>query len=690
MNFRIANTFTASLAKLGANEQKATKTTVFDLQMDPSHPGLKFHRLNKAKDPNFWSVRVNSDIRVIVHKTADDILVCYVDHHDPAYAWGERRRLDRHPRTGAMQLVEVRERIEHIPVYQEVESMPEAPPEAPSPALRHTTHDDLLQYGVPEDWIDDILAANEDQLLELVRHLPAEAAEAVLDLAVGNTPQVTPTADDEKGFDHPDTKRRFQLVTDEEALRLALDYPWEQWTIFLHPSQQRFVDQSYNGPARITGSAGTGKTVVALHRAARITRNNPAARILLTTFSPALADLLRIKLERLLGKDSRALRQITVQSLPEVAADLHARFLGAYSEAGDDLIRELTAQVIKDTGSELTPAFVWSEWRMILDAWQVESLEQYQEVQRIGRRTRLGPRQREAVWQVCQVVRDRLDDLGKTTRATAFARLTDHLQQSTERPYDHAVVDEAQDLSVAELKFLAALGEGRPEALFFAGDSGQRIFQTPFSWRSLGVDIRGRSNRLRINYRTSQQIRARADRLLPGEVADADGNVEDRSGTISVFTGAQPVIHRFDDRDAEIEGVATLLHGLLAADMRPEELAVFVRSEAQLPRARAAFKRSGIGWTELERTSLPPAGQVALSTMHLAKGLEFRAVIVMACDHDVIPLDARVATVSDEYELEEVFNTERHLLYVAATRARELLHLTGVDPVSEFVEDMAH
>ena len=175
---------------------------------------------------------------------------------------------------------------------------------------------------------------------------------------------------------------------------------------------------------------------------------------------------------------------------------------------------------------------------------------------------------------------------------------------------------------------------------------------------------------------------------MPDDVSDADGNSEERTGVISVFNGASPEIMRYKDADEEIEGVTNSLIELLAGDFNPEEVGVFVRSETQMARARRAFKNAGVEWVELERSSMAPAGTVALATMHLAKGLEFRGVIIMACDHNIVPLDERITNVVDESELEEVYNTERHLLYVAATRARECLLITGVDPISEFVEDM--
>ncbi|UUE99038.1 hypothetical protein NDY24_04145 [Xanthomonas hortorum pv. pelargonii] len=177
MEFRIADTFTTSLARLTGDEQKAAKTTAFDLQVDPVGNGMSFHKLDRAKDPNFWSVRVSRDIRLIVHKTAGSLLLCYVDHHDKAYQWAERRKLEVHPTTGAAQLVEVRERVEEILVPKYVEDSRPATWRKPKLFAKHGD-DQLLAYGVPQEWLADVKAVDEDSLLELAHHLPGEAAEA--------------------------------------------------------------------------------------------------------------------------------------------------------------------------------------------------------------------------------------------------------------------------------------------------------------------------------------------------------------------------------------------------------------------------------------------------------------------------------------------------------------------------------
>lgn len=696
MNFRIADTFTDSLARLTGEEQKAVKTTAFDLQMNPANPGMSFHKLDRAKDPRFWSVRVGSDIRLIVHKSASSLLLCYVDHHDKAYAWAERRKLEVHPATGAAQFVEVRERVEEIRVQKVVEV--DAPVRADPPKrvikpmlFAQTPEQLLLGFGVPVEWLEDVRKANEDTLFDLVDHLPAEASEALLELATGGTPKpapvvVQPNADP---FEHPDALRRFRVVSNVEELERAFEYPWEKWAIFLHPDQRQFVERDFNGAARVSGSAGTGKTIVALHRAAHLARANPDARVLLTTFSEGLATALRTKLRHLISAEPRLGERIDVAALDAVGLRLYEASFGKAKVASTRDVKSLLAKHAgKVSGSRFGTAFLLGEWSQVVDAWQLQTWEEYRDVKRLGRKTRLSDAQRESLWSVFDALRLDLQAEGLVTMAGVFTRLAGEIGKRKHPPFEHVVLDEAQDVSVAQLKFLAAVGGTRPNALFFAGDLGQRIFQTAFSWKSLGVDVRGRSRTLTVNYRTSHQIRAQADRLLAQEISDVDGNTDVRKSTVSVFNGPAPTVNEFDSAALEIAGVGDWLKAQTDAGLAPHEIGVFVRSDAELERARQAVQHAGLPFVVLDEQVQSLVGKASVSTMHFAKGLEFRAVAVMACDDEVMPLQERIENVSDESDLDEVYATERHLLYVACTRAREFLHVSGVAPASEFLADL--
>ena len=539
MNFLIADTFTAAFNRLSGQDQKAVKASVFDLQMDPSGNGLQLHRIDKSKDPNFWSARVNRDVRLIVHKTSDSMLVAYVDHHDAAYAWAERRRIEAHPRTGAVQIVEVRERVEEIAPPATFDFVfPEAASgkSREAPALFAALDDDaLLSVGVPADWIADVRAATEDGFFALAEHLPAEASEALLEYAAtGTLPKPAPVPVAADPFAHPDALRRIRPIADQEELEQALAFPWEKWGVFLHPSQRELVDRTFNGPARVAGSAGTGKTIVAIHRAVRLARENPSARILLASFSQPLADAMAKKLLVLAPETGGIVPRIITASFHGIAEQMFQLEHGARPRIASELCcatgcatrpRRRTSRDFRSgsccpngpmsstpgASAPSTPIPPCSAWAARAGSVPTSASGSGRFSRRCGRRllpsaTRPGP--------MCSP--------GWRSR----------WPRSATKPFDHVILDEAQDLAPAELRFFAALAPATPDALFLSGDMGQRIFQHPYSWASLGVDVRGRSHTLKVCYRTSQQIRRAADRCCRG-AARCRWTEDERRGIIS-------------------------------------------------------------------------------------------------------------------------------------------------------------
>ncbi|HLI17028.1 MAG TPA: UvrD-helicase domain-containing protein [Rhodanobacteraceae bacterium] len=359
-------------------------------------------------------------------------------------------------------------------------------------------------------------------------------------------------------FAHPDAQRRFRTIESSEELERALDAPWDKWTIFLHPAQREWVDRNYGGPARVSGSAGTGKTIVALHRAVHLARTQLEGRVLLTTVSDALANALKVKLRRLVGNEPHLAERIDVYSMDAVGERLYKSAFGSLRLAtAQDVDKLLESAVKAHPDHGFSTASLLSEWNGVVDAWQLQSWEAYRDVQRLGRRTRLPEGRRKELWAIYGDVLGRLEAEDKVTRAGMFTRLADELARRDRPPYDFAVVDESQDINVAQLRFLAALGDDRPNSLFFAGDLCQLIFQQPFSWKSQGVDIRGRARTLHVNYRTSHQIRAQADRLLDPVVADVDGNQQERKGTVSVFNGRNPKSARLATQRTNLRRLAS-------------------------------------------------------------------------------------------------------------------------------------
>ncbi|MEZ5666798.1 MAG: 3'-5' exonuclease [Alphaproteobacteria bacterium] len=576
----------------------------------------------------------------------------------------------------AAQLVEVRERVE---------AGDDTAQDTGGGLFAAVDDETMLAYGVPAEWLGAVRRVGEDGLLDLVGHLPQEASEALLQLATGGTPPPAPAAAvDADPFAHPDAGRRFRLLANVDELARALDYPWARWTTFLHPMQRELVERSYDGPARISGSAGTGKTVVALHRAVFLARRAPAARILLTTFWPSLAADLSTRLDMMTEGEPAVRNRIEAKALGAVVRDLYAAVFGPPSIAPTRTIRDLMA-AHAEPGLGL--AVLMDEWEGVVDAFQIRDWRTYRDFALGGVHAHAGPKRRKRLWSVFTRVWDALEAEHMVTQGGMFVRLAEHYAAGAPPPWEHIVVDEAQDIGIAELRFLAAAGGRRDDGLFFTGDLGQRIFRQPFSWLALGIDVRGRTHRLSINYRTSHQIRARADRLLPAAMADADGIEEPRAGTVSAFNGPRPTVALCADAEEEIARVGAWLKAV-SAQVRPEEIGLFVRTPDQFERARLALAAAGLEATPLTAAARAAGGTVALGPMHLAKGLEFRAVAVMACDEGILPLASRIAALGEDAGIDDVISTERHLLYVACTRARDHLLVTGVAPGSMFLADI--
>jgi superfamily I DNA/RNA helicase len=711
--------------RLTKDEQRLVHSTILELAMNPKGQGTNLHRLDKARDKNLWSCRVTRDLRIILHQQNGRMTLLYVDHHDKAYAWGENRVFKFDDRTKNWKVFKMKE--ETVVLRTTVA----AEPEAKRPYAKYSD-DALAACGASPGDFDDIRAATEDTIFDL--GLPTVLMEALMDSLSAAAP-TRASSELERGVSHadvasakvvfaeekvelpfeevmaaatedlatPDASLRSDLVeppppvvygsvvrvNSQEQLEAVLSGQWEKWQIFLHPNQQELVDAHYAGPVRISGSAGTGKTIVALHRVNHLLRLSEDTRVLLTTLSPALAGFLHARLRKLLADRPRLGERVEVASVDDYAQRLYKLHVGEFNLTSRETIAGWITDACKAAGDvKLRPLFLLNEWEDVIDAQQLTTLEQYQAAERLGRKIRLNAERRQALWTIFAQVWAKLQAAGAITQSGLYQRLVVALERSPGSPVDHVIVDECQDLNQGQVRFLAALGRGRPNALFFTGDIGQRIFQQPFSWKALGIDLRGRTKTLRVNYRTSQQIRKTADRLLESAIVDADGERVDRSKTISAFGGPAPTIKVFDDQAEEQAAVVAFLKERLTSGVKPHEMAIMVRDDTQLPRAQAIAQALGVPAVVLDQRLATLVGSLNLSTMHLAKGLEYRAVAVIACDDDVIPSPARLAAVSDPGDLKEAYELERHLLYVACTRARDHLFVSGVHPASEFLTDL--
>jgi AAA domain len=605
MNFVIANTFSDALARLPTAEQKRAKQAAFDFQLDPSSPGFRFHRVERCRDDRFWSARVDDDLRLIVHKDGSNHLLCYVGRHDDAYAWAERRKIAVHPRTGAAQIVVLRE-VEEMVTVRPVAS-DDGSVETVTPVLGHCSEDALLDLGVPPDWLDTVRSVDQDGLLGLIGILPEEAMERLLVLASGEVVDPEPIA--EKAVDpyqHPDAQRRFRVLRDQDELRHALEYPWAKWLVFLHPSQRKLVERRYGGPARVTGSAGTGKTIVAIHRVAHLARTNSSRRILLASFSKTLARQIERKLHLLIDEDGPLATSVTVANLHRLAYEryLSIKGLKGVNIATDAYVHTAIEEARRVTDCADHPtAFLVGEWKAIVEPWAIRNWDGYRSVSRVGRGVQLGLRQKQRVWKVFEYVRHRLADRNHVTFGDILEDVGRWAAERPERLFDHVVIDEAQDFGLAELRFVRAITKPGRDDFMFCGDIGQQIFQRGVSWLGLGIDVRGRSNRLKVNYRTSLQIRRFADAIIPGRLTNADGETEDR-GTVSLFEGPDPEVRGFGTNAEEIGFLAAWLCGLLAEGL--------YRAKSRCsPARRRCFAGPGrlpgwLGWSGGNSPTTPP------------------------------------------------------------------------------------
>ena len=677
MNFIIASTFVDSLTRLGRQAQTLVKQAAFDLQLAPEHPSFQLHRLERATDKHFWSARVNLDLRIILYLDADHLVLCYAAPHEEAYRWGQKRRFEIHPQTRAVQVVEIEERVEEVVKY--------VPRETPL-LFGHYESDYLLALGVPEEWLDVVRHASEDQLEALLDRLPQEAAERLLQLACGE-PVPRPVTVAETPFTHPDAQRRFRVIDSQQELRRALDYPWERWIVFLHPTQRGVVERCYNGPARVSGAAGTGKSVVALHRAATLARSAPEGRILLTTFSKTLAARLSQNADLLLGADAPERAQIDIVHLHKLARDAWVNTLKRkFAFINAKRFNELLQVAIASSGvADYSPAFLRAEWEAIVNFRGISDEETYLRASRKGRGTRLTARQRGTVWRVFAELLAMLEEKHYMTWERLCFRLAAEL---ADRPpfYRHVVTDEAQDFGLAEFRLLRALVAPGDDDLFLCGDAGQRIYQPRFSWKAAGIKVRGRATRLTVNYRTTEQIRRFADTLLPATLdEDGDGKPEPRA-SISLLKGPSPEVNGYATVEEEITGVAQRLRELMADGFAPRDMAIFCRSETRLrERAEPTLQQCGLAGYYLSDDSPPTDAHVSLGSMHRAKGLEFKVVIVMGCDAELLPRASVLDDMVDEADKAAFVEQERQLLYVACTRARERLLVTYSGEPSQFL-----
>jgi len=671
MGILVANGFFESMGKLAAKEQAACTSFIVMFQANPKQPGISLERLDNVSK-HLWSGRVNQDLRAIIYQDGASWALLHVDHHNAAYRWAERRDVGRHPVTGALQILDVVETV--------VEKKVEKPVRA---GIYDAQEDDyLISLGVPPAWVPAIRQiATDDELLEVGGKLPEDVFDRLLRVFSGElvTPPapVAPTKPLETV-----AATGFYLVADAADLASVLAAPLDRWIAFLHPSQRAVVDATPKGAVKVTGTAGTGKTVVGLHRARAHARRGH--RVLLTSFVTTLCDNLQRNLRKLCTKDELA--RVTVSTIDKQALALARKVDSRLQPASPEAVRKLLADLAARHAPQFSPAFVAAEWDAVVDAQGIATWPEYRTASRTGRGKPLSVANRKVLWQVYGDVIATLAVRHEATWSIISRRALEALETGkATSQFDAVIVDELQDLRPTALRLVCALVGNHPEHLMLLGDAGQRIYAGKVALSVLGIDVRGRSHVLRINYRTTEQIRRAADLIAAESSDDLDEGTEDRTRTRSLMTGPAPTFAGFSDRADELTDAVRSIKDWRANGLALDEIAVFARTAKRADEIEAKLSSEGLAAVGLDDEHATP-GAVQVGTMHRAKGLEFKAVLVVDASADTLPSPGLMRSAVDPQDRDNALARERQLLYVAMTRARDLLRVTWTGKPSRFLE----
>jgi superfamily I DNA/RNA helicase len=676
---------------------------VFTKFSEHTHAGLHLEKLSTARDPRVRTIRIDQGWRGIIMapQEGDTFLLVRVLTHDKADQWVERNIFGVNAITGAL---EIRDIVGLEAIAPTVE-----PVEAIAPRLfADRSPKDFVRLGIPEALIPIVQRIGTEAELEaLTMYLPQGQGDALqmlvagysvedawAELVAGEDPGPVDTADVEAALDRPASKSMFYVLHGSDELLDMLSRPFDLWRTFLHPTQRRLAYRdAFAGPARVTGGAGTGKTVVAMHRAKALADRlelSGLRPILFTTFTRNLATAIEANL-RLLG-GPELLERVDVVHVDTLAS----RFVRDNEGPGVRLLTgreedDLWSDVVDELGTGFSSTFVRQEWRHVVLAQDVSSRDAYFAAPRPGRGVRLTRRQRAEVWKAIEEFTNRVVERGARTFLQLADAAAGYLASRSVKPYAHVIVDEAQDLHPAQWRMLRAAVAQGPNDLFIVGDTHQRIYDNRVALSRVGINVRGRSTRLRINYRTTHEILRWSMGLLTGESFDDMDEGEDTlAGYRSQLHGPAPTLVGYPSRSQEFDGLIGAVRAWIDGGVRPDEIGVAARTVEVIPAVDRALQgakvRARVLGPDDNRRTVP---EVEVATMHRMKGLEYRCVAVVDVCRERVPLPAAVTPEADDaVEHRNDLQRERSLVYVACTRARDDLRVSWVGPPSEFIEPL--
>jgi len=734
----LSNDFFKAFGRLPEKAQGKVATFISRFRDNPRSPGLNYERIEGGKDPLIRSVRVDQDIRCIVRApdTGDTYVLLWIDKHDDAYQWARRRSCHVNRVSGALQVVDVEAAelavsaetavgdaiaaavsealANQAPVVQPAPSPSVAGPAATATAqakvgslFAHCSDDQLMLLGVPEALLPAVRAvSSEEALSRLIEWVPQDCVDGLILLADGKPIEAVieelerqrPTAIDPTdvaaALETPESKAAFLVITDDDVLEAMLSAPLERWRVFLHPSQRRLVERQWSGAVRVLGGAGTGKTVVAMHRARwlahELIKTGSSGRVLFTTFTRNLATDIRANLTKICSPEQ--LQRIEVIHLDGWVMNflkgqgLQVRVFN--DEARDSCWR--LAMDLADTSLGLDERFYREEWKEVVLAQGCRSRDEYLMARRVGRGTRLSRPQRGQIWPVFDAVRAEFRQRGLWEPVEARQIAADLIAKANRPPlYAAVVVDEAQDLDVAAFSLLRALvGEPRANDLFLVGDPHQRIYGKPVVLSRCGIDIRGRSRKLRINYRTTEETRAWATAVLHGlDFDDLDGGSDPASDYRSLLHGDVPLVQGFEDPAEEQKFLVSTLRQLRDEQQSLASTCVAARTNRAVEKLETLLKSEGFSTRVInaEESDDPSDPALRLATMHRVKGLEFDQVFLPGLDASQMPLQVELSKRPDALSRELFEQQERSLLHVAATRAKKRVVVSYSGKASPFI-----
>jgi len=706
----IADDFLDAFSEIPKSKQKKVRRFLQKFRADPTSSGINYEKIEAARDPKLRSVRIDQAYRGIVMKpdAGNVYMLMWVAHHDDAYQWARNKLVRVHPETGSLQVIPVQESLESDSVARE-ETEDATKDETGDDLFAEHRDRELIRLGVPEELMPLVRSIQtEERLDELQNFLPQEAYEALFLLAAGYTQREVDaelayrshqkevdTDDFVAALQDPNTQRRFALVENDEELERMLAAPLEKWRVFLHPSQRRLVTMQANGPVRVLGGAGTGKTVVAMHRAVWLAENvftEPDDQLLFTTFTRNLASDIEGNLGLIASKE--VLQRIEVKNLDAWVAgflrDQNYEYRIDYSGQADDLWERALLAGPEDQD----PRFLRNEWEQVIQPNGITTEAEYMRVSRIGRGTPLQRSDRKEVWPVFEEYRSFLDNHRLRERDGALRDARRILMEKGDTlPYSAILVDEAQDMGMQAFKLIRQMipGGDQPNDLFIVGDAHQRIYDRQVVLSHCGINIVGRGRKLRINYRTTEENRQWAVQLLQGvDYDDLDGGFDDQEVYKSLMRGKEPRVRLFKSFHDEAHAIADYFSQWEDKGGALQDICLIARTKSLLDNYRGALRSAGIATYEIQRhrSEDRSAPGMRLATMHRAKGLEFDRVVVAGVSDGIVPHHQALRQVSDTAEREQAMKRERSLLYVAITRAKRDVVITSHGDPSPWLQEV--